>query len=142
MINNLFQDEIYAILIQEPESFHDSGFIYSKDYKDFLCCSSTNGYINIWDLYNKNLFKRINTCNCWLTDIIEWNNKYIIVSDLKNNAFKIIDLERNAEISNIYTKHIDGIKSIKKINHPIYGECLLSAGKDQTIRLWNVKLNL
>ena len=140
LINNILSDELYAELKQEPESIHDSGFIYSKHNNDYLCCSSTDGFINIWDLYNKSIFKRINTYKSWLMHIIEWNNKYIIATDLNNNLIKIIDLYKNEVIKAIPTKHIDGIKSIKKIYHPNYGECLLSAGRDKTIKLWNINI--
>ena len=55
IINNLLEDELYSELINEPEENHFSGFIYYKDNNDYLCSSSSNGYINIWDLYNKNI---------------------------------------------------------------------------------------
>ena len=82
-------------MIQEPEDSHLSGFIYEKENNDYLCSSSYNGYINIWDLYNKKIYKVINTNKCKLAHIIEWNNKYIIVADYDNKSFKIIDLEEN-----------------------------------------------
>ena len=95
IINNLLEDELYSELKQEPENNHFSGFIYEKENIDYLCSSSSNGYINIWDLYNKKIYKVININNCYLVHIIEWNNKYIIVADCKNISFKIIDLEEN-----------------------------------------------
>ena len=73
IINNLFEDELYSELIYVQESFHFSGFIYSKDNKDYLCSSSSNGYINIWDLYDKKIFKTFNTKGCRLAHFIEWN---------------------------------------------------------------------
>ena len=115
---------------------HCSGFIYEKENNDYLCSSSYNGYINIWDLYNKTILKVINTNKCLLTHIIEWNNKYIIVADFDNKSFKIIDLEQNKIICNIKGQHSDNVVSIKKIYHPIYGESLLSAANDNTIKLW------
>ena len=93
-----------------------------------------NGYINIWDLYIKNIFKFINTNNCSLYHIIQWNNKYIIVADSKNDCFKIIHLE-NEIIKDIEKQHTDWVKCIKKIYHPKYGESLLSASNDETIKL-------
>ena len=60
IINNLIEDELYSELKQEPESCHCSGFIYEKENNDYLCSSSYIGYINIWDLYNKTIFKVIN----------------------------------------------------------------------------------
>ena len=84
---------LYSELINEPEYNHFSGFIYYKDNNDYLCSSSSNGYINIWDLYNKIIFKVINTNGCKLAHIIEWNKKYIIVADYDNKTFKIIGIE-------------------------------------------------
>ena len=50
IINNLLEDELYSELIKnEHESNHYSGFIYNIDNNDYLCSSSTNGYINIWN---------------------------------------------------------------------------------------------
>jgi len=137
IINNLLEDELYSQLIHQPEKYHYSGFIYNIDNNDYLCSSSSNGYINIWDLYNKNIFKVININNCELFHIIQWNNKYIIVADGDNECFKIINLE-NGIIKDI-EQHTDGVKSIKKIYHPKYGESLLSAAKDNKIKLWSIK---
>ena len=94
--------------------------------------------INIWDLYNKKIFKKINTNKCLLAHIIEWNNKYIIVADVSNKSFKIIDLDENKIISDIGGQHIDKFVSIKKIYHPIYGESLLSCGNGKCIKLWTI----
>ena len=138
IINNLIEDELYSELKQKPESNHYSGFIYDKDNNDYLCSSSYNRYINIWDLYNKKIFKIINTNNCELCHIIKWNNKYIIVADFKNKSFKIIDLEESKIISDIKGQHTQGVVCIKKINHPVYGESLLSTGRDSTIKLWSI----
>jgi len=133
----LLEDELYSELINQPEGNHLSGFIYNKDNNDYLCSSSTNGYINIWDLYNKNIYKVINTNNCCLVHIIQWNNKYIIVADYNNKCFKIINLE-NEIIKDIEKQHNYYVKCIKKIYHPKYGESLLSAVEDKTIKLWSI----
>jgi len=138
IINNLLEDELYSELIHQPEDYHESGFIYNIDNNDYLCSSSTNGYINIWDLYNKNIFKVINTNNCFLMHIIQWNNKYIIVADLNNKCFKIINLE-NEIIKDIEKQNTNNVKCIKKIYHPKYGESLLSAASDKTIKLWSIQ---
>ena len=103
-----------------------------------MCSSSSIGYINIWDLYNKKISKIINTNKCELAHIIQWNDKYIIVADVNNKSFKIIDLDENKIISDIGGQHIDKVNCIKKIYHPIYGESLLSAGNDKTIKLWTI----
>jgi len=138
IINNLLEDELYSELIKKPENDHYSGFIYNRNNNDYLCSSSWNGYINIWNLYNKKILKTINTNNCHLYHIIEWNNKYIIVADLTNKSFKIIDLDENKIISNIGEQHTSYVRCIKKIYHPIYGESLLSCGDDKCIKFWSI----
>ena len=138
IINNLLEDELYSELINGYENDHYSGFIYSKDNNDYLCSSSGKGYINIWDLYNKKIYKTINTNGFYLAHIIEWNKKYIIVADYNNKSFKIIDIDNNS-IYNINPEHKYELASVKKINHPKYGESLLSAANDKIIKLWTIE---
>ena len=67
--------------------------------------------------------------------IIQWNNKYTIVSDI-NKSFRVVDIEEGKIIFEA-NEEKSGISSyIKKVNHPIYGESLLSASNDKTIKLW------
>ena len=136
VINDLLENEVYCELIQEPEHHHYSGFIYNRDDIDYLCSSSQNGLINIWDLYNKKIFKIINTNKCQLFHIIEWDNKYVIVVDSCNISFKIIDMQIYKVISEIKGQHNENAISVKKICHPIYGNSLLSVAIDKTIKLW------
>ena len=134
-INNIIEDEIYAKLMEENEGFHDCGFIFTdKDNNDYLYSASERKNINIWDLYNKKIFKIIEIKSN-ITYIIQWNDKYAIIADREDSSFKIIDLEKNIIISSIKAC-LEDIKCIKKINHPIYGESLLSAGEDEIIKLW------
>lgn len=139
LINSVIDDELYCELVQEPEDNHLSGFIYNlDDNTDYLCSSSYNGYINLWDLFNKSIYKVINTNECVLSNIIPWNNQYIIVADYDNNSFKIIDIEKGKIVKDISGQHTDKVPCVKKIYHPLYGESLLTAGQDNTIKLWSI----
>ena len=138
MINNLLEEELYSEFSNVSEHDHKSGFIYYIDNNDYLCSSSSNGYINIWDLYNKNIYKVINTNGCYLANIIKWNKKYIIVADYNNKSFKIIDID-NDSIYDVNTDHNDKLACIKKINHPKYGESLFTAARDKIIKLWIIE---
>ena len=55
-----------------------------------------------------------------------------------NKSFKIINID-DGTIYNINTEHKKELISIKKINHPKYGESLLSAAQDKTIKLWTIE---
>ena len=142
IIVNLFENDEFFKLYHEPESYHLSGFVYNQYDKDFLCCSSSNGLINIWDLYNKKIYKIIDINDSYLMHIIQWNKKYIIAADFDNKSFKIVDLENNKAISNICNKsNIKGqstgnIVCVKKIYHPLFGESLLSGDNSKFIKLW------
>ena len=138
IINNLFDDDDFTELVNVPEHNHYSGLIFNKDNKDYLCCSSQNGFIKIWDLNNKKILKIINCYKSQLLHIIEWNNKYLIVADSMARSFKIIDLDIGKVISNFETKHQTNIICVKKINQFIYGDLLLTAGYDKTIKLWSM----
>ena len=138
LINSVIDDELYCELIQEPEDNHLSGFIYNSDNKDYLCSSSYNGYIHLWDLFNKSIYKIISTNDCVLCNIIQWNNKYSIVADYDNKSFKIIDFEKGQIVKDIKGEHTDKVPCVKKLYHPLYGESLLSAGQDNTIKLWSL----
>ena len=138
LINSVIDDELYCELIQEPEDNHLSGFIFNLDNKDYLCTSSYNGYINIWNLFNKSIYKVISTNDCVLCNIIQWNNEYSIVADYDNKSFKIIDFEKGQVVKDIKGEHTDKVPCVKKIYHPLYGESLLTAGQDNTIKLWSL----
>ena len=97
-----------------------------------------NGIINIWDLHQKILINSIFINNNFLSQIIQWNEKYIIIINGNKNNISVMDLESGIIISQIFTKHEKGIMNIKKIIHPIYGESLLSCGLEGDIFIWNI----
>ena len=139
LITNLSEEqEFYSELVQQPEESHFSGFIFTRKNTDYLCSSSKNGYINIWDLYSQKIFKVININKSKLSHIIEWNNKYIIAACYENKSFKIMDLDKNKIISEIQGLHLKDLYCIKKVYHPIYGESLLSSSGDKCIKLWTI----
>ena len=137
LISCIFSDNYFS-LDYEYEGDYLSGFIYEKNNIDYLCVSSLGGAIIIFDLYNRKLFKVISCNENHFWHIIQWNEKYSIVSDRMNRAFKIIDMEKYQIISNIGGEHKKDVLCVKKIFHPIYGESLLSCAEDNTIKLWVV----
>jgi hypothetical protein len=139
LINNLDikNNELYAKLSQEPENEHYSGFLYSKEDVEYLCTSCYNGFIHIWDLYNKKNISIIDTKTI-LCHIIQWNEKYAIAASYENKSFIIIDLEEKKIYNDINVEHTLEVKCVKKMIHPDFGECLLTAGRDNIIKLWTL----
>ena len=135
-INNLLENELYAELTQEQKLSHYSGFVYETENKSYLYSSSKNGFINIWDLYSKKLINNINISGSILCHMIQWDEKYAIVADYNGKSFKIIDIKNFYVVKDITGGHNKEVKTIKKIKHPLYGDSILSAGNDYTIKLW------
>ena len=95
--------------------------------------SSTNGDIKIWNFHSAQLIKIIKVTKNWLVGTCLWNKRYLLVGSF-DYSILTVDLE-NEEISKIYCDDI--ILTIKKIFHPIYGECILSQGNlKETLKLW------
>ena len=141
IITNFMKNELYAKLL--PIGFkvlkYYSGFIHTvSSGKDWLCCSTSNGCIAIWDLFAKQIvyYKKISKVE--LYNIIPWSLKYLIISGGSNKSIKIFDIEIMKEVNNIKTEHSSNINCIKKIMHPTYGECLLTSGNDHQIKLWKI----
>jgi WD40 repeat protein len=137
VINNLEKgkDEIYAKLIHEPENEHYSGYLFSNENSEFLCTTSYNGFIHVWNLYTKKLSNIIDT-KIILCHIIQWNEKFAIAADFENKSFVIIDLDEKKIFKGKQIEHKMEVKCVKKIMHSELGECLITAGRDHTIKLW------
>ena len=136
LICNLIKDEVYANLNFAKENH--CGFIYNQNNTDFLCAVTKTGIIYTYNLENKE-YVNIMYLKSELHYITEWNDRYIIMADYMRKSIKIMDFKSFKLISNIIGQHTEGIKCIKKIFHPVYGELLLTAGDDNTIKLWDIK---
>ena len=137
LINNLEKgkDELYAKLVHEPENEHYSGYIFSKDNSDLLCTTCYNGFIHVWDLYNKKLVNIIDT-KIIMCHIVQWNEQYAIAADFENKSFVIIDLEEKKVYNEIKAEHTMEVKCVKKIMHSQYGESLITSGRDNEVKVW------
>ena len=143
IITDFVKNDLYANLM--PQGFkvlkYYSGFIYNyekKNGRDFLCCSTSNGCVAIWDLLNINLIYFGKISKFELYNIIQWNENYALISGGANKTIKIFDLKKFKEVNNIETGHSSNVNCIKKIIHPIFGESLLTSGNDHKIKLWTI----
>ena len=136
IIYNIFDKDIYYEF--KNGNNYMSGFIKSEN-EDFLYSNSIEKYIYIYNLNQKILVKTINVEGWSLYKIIEWDERYLIIIDSYKKVLKIIDIKQGKVISCLSNIHSVGITSLKKITHPVYGESLLTCGKDNKIKLWILK---
>ena len=67
-----------------------------------------------------------------------WNDNYLYVA-WDDNTIKLIELRNDLIINNL-KGHNKQVITIKKINHPEYGEYLVSQNKETSqIKLWGCK---
>ena len=110
----------YTIIFMNENEFIESTF-YSS--------------IRIWNFDNGNLIKKINSF-CNNVGILLWNDNYLFTAESwGNNKIKLIDISKG-EVVKIFMGHKSDVRCFLKINHPKYGESLLSCSEDGTIKLW------
>ena len=96
--------------------------------------SSCDGIIRIWNFESEELLNKINICNEKLFGICLWDKDYLLVG-CKDKTIKFIDI-KNGKLINSLTGHNNFVIGIKQIYIPQYGECLISQGFDNSIKLW------
>ena len=72
-------------------------------------------------------------------DILPWNENYFIVADTLDNGFLIFGFKIGGKImpiSSINGIDEDDIECIRKINHPEYGECIVTGSHKNYIKIF------
>jgi len=113
--------------------------IDDKNDNVHIICSCHDGLVRIWDFDSAKLLTKIKVSNNGLFEELLWNSYYLFVGTTDNNSIKMIDLKKKKIIHSL-NGHNNSVRTIKIINIPEYGECLLSQGLDtETIKLWKFK---
>ena len=124
----------------ESDGDHYNVIIYQED-NIIKMIESTNNYnfIKIWDFHKGLLLHQIEVKNAnKQLRISIFNEKILFVGDF-DGKIKIVEL-KNGEIINDTLSHQSRICSIKKLIHPLYGECIISQGwLSESIKLWSIK---
>ena len=109
--------------------------IKNKDGITKLIESSEDGYIRIWNFHTGILLKRFCIINEWIQGICLWNDELLFIGCLDQNIL-LIELS-NGKIIKKYNGHKSLVLTVKKINHPKLGNCLISQGwKKDKIIIW------
>ena len=140
IVVNIFHNEIYAKLDEEKFKAYSSGFIHKKNKIDYLYTSTSCNEVNIWNLFEKQLVKKIRISNklnnIRLYGLLLWKENYLVANNDTNKSIIVIDLTQNKVTSFFWNKHNESVRCLKRINHPTFGKCLLTGGDDHSIKLW------
>ena len=141
------ENKIYCKYCDNDKIYRVYHTVIIKDEEgivDFIALSNDN-YIRIWNFDSGLLLKSIFIINDnilsynMLFSICLWNNEYLFVGS-SDETIKLVDINSGNIIKNI--SNINSvILTIKKINHPKYGECLITHGsRNGQIKLWIIKI--
>ena len=114
---------------------HYSIIIDNKEEMLKIIESGNDGHIRIWGFHSGLLLNKIKINDGGIYGICLWDNNNLFVG-CKDKKIKLIDLT-NGNITQNLPGHNNYVLTIKKINHPEYGECLISQGyQEDSIKLW------
>ena len=136
LIHDLKTKELMKIFQSENSTIHNSACIIRKNNIDYLYVGNVNGIIDIWDLNNLQQKGIITYKKSYFYHLISWNNKYILVAEKFSGCIVVIDTTLN-KVINVIKVDETFVNSLKKMNHPIYGESLLSYDFNNKIILWS-----
>ena len=124
--------------------YHNYLAINKKDNKEELIELCNNGNIRIWNFHTGLLLKEINLHSIWNNEgcsLSLWDDEYLFVG-CTDKTIKLVRLKDVKIIKNL-KGHNNTPIFMKRVNHPKYGEALLSQGLgDDAIKLWiNKKFN-
>ena len=132
-----FNNKIYKIYEDDNnKKDHCSVIINKRDNIIQLIESCDDGNIRIWNFHSGQLLHRVKIVNYRsLYGICLWNSEYMFVG-CEDETIKLIEL-KEVKVVNSLKGHNRNVLTIKKISHPIYGECLISQNvKNSEIKLW------
>ena len=121
----------------ENNPFILGGIVFKNNDRDMFAFSASYGLIQIIDLENKNIVKTIQLKNVQLYSFVRWNERYLLINDCLQRRIIVIDVLDDYKIkSKVLCPEQNFDRFIKKINHPLYGESILSIGIDWKIKLF------
>ena len=113
------------------------GIVFKNNNRDMLAVSSSYGMVQILDLATKILIKNIKFENVHLYSFVKWNENYLLLNDCLQRKIIVFDMKNDYEIkSRVLCPEMYFDRFIKKVDHPIYGESILSVGTDWKIKLF------
>lgn len=131
--------KIYYKYDDKSGSDHNSLIINKYDNVVRLIESCWDGNIRVWNFHTGKLLKKVRI-NCEnINSICLWNNDYLFAG-CSDKKIKLVDLNK-AKIIKELEGHKNNVVTVRKINHPQYGECLISQGaNNDPILLWKIKM--
>ena len=112
------------------------GLVFKKGNKDLLITSATRGLIKIIDLKEKKEIYTKEYTDVFFYNFVRWNDQYMLLYEALQRRVLVLDMDNEYKIvSKVLLPEMYFDRFIRKVDHPKYGESILSVGID-----WKVKL--
>lgn len=140
LIHNLENKELFNNLRKASNgTIHNSAcIIKSEEGIDYLYVGNVNGLIDVWNLNTFQLKQSIKHLSSYYYHFLNWNDRFLIIAEKFSCSIIIFDTKYNKIINVLKDNQDCFVISVKKIDHPIYGECLLSSNLDNKLSLWTI----
>ena len=104
-----------------------SYILYNKNGKDILYIINEKGNIIFYDLLDNKITSIIKMNDIGLRSSCQFNEKYLIFLS-KDGFFFIFDYNSKKIITKVCSSILSNVKTIKMINHNVYGKNILMSG--------------
>jgi len=104
-----------------------ANILYNKDNTDILCIINENGNIVFYDLLSNQISFIYKINDDGIVNMCEYNKKYLIFLS-KNGFFMLFDYKNKIIINKTGSNQLNKVKTIKMINHDIYGDYIIMGG--------------
>lgn len=123
-------NQIYKKYNDNDNNRHCSIIIDNNEEKIKMFESSYDGNLRIWDFHEGKLLNKIKICdNSWLFGLCLWDNEHLFIG-CGDKSIKVVEL-KNGTINANFNVFNNKVLCIKKLIHPLYGECLISQGYEK-----------
>lgn len=131
-------NNLYYTYEDKFSSHHRSVIINNNNDDEIIkiIFPSEEGFISIFNFHSGNILNKINFNHEALLSLCLWNNDFLFVGG-RNKTINLINLKKG-EIVKKNVGHNHWICSIKKVDILNFGECLITQGLDNKIKLWAI----
>lgn len=127
----------HVLQTDDKHPYNLAGIVFKNKGKDMFAASATYGLVQIIDLEEKQVVKSIELEDVHLYSFVKWNERYLLLNDCLQRRIIVFDMEDDYKIkSKVLCPEMHFDRFIKKVEHPIYGEAILSVGIDWKIKLF------
>jgi len=128
------ENKIYHKYNINDNRSHNNIIINDKEEIIKLLECSYDGDIKIWNFHSGELLNKLIIIYNNLYGICLWDNEYLFIG-CEDGSIKLLNIKKGKIIKNLIG-HKKRVLNIKKINHPLYEECLVSQDNDYQMKLW------